>query len=178
MIFGLAEIIGGAILRCRRQCASQMQSERNIIAVLFAPSAVAANGDGRRQRIYVPDPNVLKGDNDQAPPNGCPLEFTKCEGRPPSEFYFAAADGFLQQATDNPRIGRDWFGLDEQIGISVAGEPLLRPVKCVVHDVPENCEKTLAVDRLRASEMRAARKKNLQRDARSPGAPESETHHA
>jgi hypothetical protein len=51
----------------------------------------------------------------------------------------------VQQAADDPRIGRDWLALNEQIGIDFAGEPLLRHVKCVVHDVYENliCEKTL-----------------------------------
>ena len=55
----------------------------------------------------------------------------------------------------HPRIGRDWFCLNEQIGIDFAGEPLLRLVKCVAHDVSENlmCEKTLALALSKASEI-------------------------
>jgi hypothetical protein len=129
--------------------------------VALAPSAVACSSDGPCQSIDAADSDIFKCNDHEAAPDSRAFEVEERERGTLCDFHLAAADRFLQQAADDPRIGRDSFTLKEQIGIDFSGKPLLGPVKCVVHDVSENlmCEKTSALARSKASEMRAARKK-------------------
>jgi hypothetical protein len=105
--------------------------------VVLAPSAVACSGDGRCHRIDAADSDIFKCNDHEAAPDSRAFEVEERERGSLCELSFAATDGFLKKAANNPRIGGNWLARQGRIGIDFAGEPLLGCAKCVAHEFPK-----------------------------------------
>ena len=104
MILRPSQMIGRSVFWRFCQYPCEMNDNTKIAAASFSRGGIRASRDRHRHSVHAADADVFEGDDHEPSPDRRAAQLEQCERCALRDFNLAAANGFLQQAADDPRI--------------------------------------------------------------------------